>query len=205
MKLERKFVTGFISLVLLLLLTSCNKKKTALPPHTLAPTIAVALPDEIPEQPVPPAPEVSQVPPETPAVKPKPKSRAKNAPKKTTPVAGTTPAAGTAAAPASATAVASARPPRTSATDVPSETALAAAQSIEQVVKQKETTAQLLDSTENSLKSLTRNLSDQEKDMKAQIQSYIAQSHKATTDGDFERAFNLAKKAQLLADGLIKK
>ena len=41
--------------------------------------------------------------------------------------------------------------------------------------------------------------------MKSQIQSYLQQSRKATTDGDFERAFNLAKKAQLLAEALSKK
>ena len=41
--------------------------------------------------------------------------------------------------------------------------------------------------------------------MRTQIQSYLQQSRKATIDGDFERAYNLAKKAQLLADALIKK
>jgi hypothetical protein len=54
-------------------------------------------------------------------------------------------------------------------------------------------------------RNLSRSLNDEEKAMKTQIQSYLQQSRKATTDGDFERAFNLAKKAQLLADALIKK
>jgi ElaB/YqjD/DUF883 family membrane-anchored ribosome-binding protein len=75
----------------------------------------------------------------------------------------------------------------------------------QKVIEQKENTAQIVDATENSLKILTRQLSDDEKAMKTQIQSYLQQSRRATTDGDFERAYNLAKKARLLADALIKK
>ena len=75
----------------------------------------------------------------------------------------------------------------------------------EAITKQKESTAQIVDATENSLKNLSRQLSDAEKAMKTQIESYLQQSRKATTDGDFERAYNLAKKAQLLSEALIKK
>jgi len=63
----------------------------------------------------------------------------------------------------------------------------------------------MVDATENALKGINRSLSDEEKSMRSQIQSYLQQSRKATTDGDFERAYNLAKKAQLLADALVKK
>ena len=63
----------------------------------------------------------------------------------------------------------------------------------------------MLDSTEKSLKSLNHNLSHDEETMVTQIKSYVTQSRKATSDGDFERAYNLAKKAQLLADALVKK
>jgi hypothetical protein len=41
--------------------------------------------------------------------------------------------------------------------------------------------------------------------MVSQIWSYIAQSRKATIDGDLERALNLAKKAHLLSEALAKK
>ena len=75
----------------------------------------------------------------------------------------------------------------------------------EAITRQKENTAQIVDATENSLKNLSRQLNDEEKAMKSQIQSYLQQSRKATTDGDFERAYNLANKAHLLADALIKK
>jgi ElaB/YqjD/DUF883 family membrane-anchored ribosome-binding protein len=97
------------------------------------------------------------------------------------------------------------RPPHNPSSEVPPDIAIAAAMPSEALTKQKESTAQIVDATENSLKNLSRQLSDEEKAMKSQIQSYLLQSRKATTDGDFERAFNLAKKAQLLADALIKK
>ena len=72
-------------------------------------------------------------------------------------------------------------------------------------MQQKEDTTRMVDATENALKGITRSLNDDEKSMKSQIQSYLQQSRKATTDGDFERAFNLAKKAQVLAEALVKK
>ena len=75
----------------------------------------------------------------------------------------------------------------------------------EYVTKQKELTSQIVDATENNLKNLSRQLSDEEKSMRTQIQSYLQQSRKATADGDFERAYNLAKKAQVLAEALVKK
>lgn len=83
--------------------------------------------------------------------------------------------------------------------------AIAAAVPSQTVSKQKEDTAHAVDATESALKSLNRSLSDEEKAMLAQIQSYLQQSRKATTDGDYERAYNLANKAKLLADALIKK
>ena len=62
-----------------------------------------------------------------------------------------------------------------------------------------------MDATENALKGINRPLNEDEKAMRSQIQSYLQQSRKASTEGDFERAFNLAKKAQLLAEALTKK
>ena len=164
------------------------------------------LPEEIPENPETPAPEVAQAPVEPPPVKTKPKKTRITAAKKTTPPANATPAAATPPAPAQQQpdgcqfAAAS-----QSRLEPAPDTAIAAAMPSEAVTKQKENTAQIVDATENSLKNLSRQLSDEEKAMKTQIQSYLQQSRKATTDGDFERAFNLAKKAQLLAEALIKK
>jgi ElaB/YqjD/DUF883 family membrane-anchored ribosome-binding protein len=83
--------------------------------------------------------------------------------------------------------------------------AIAAAIPSKKVSEQKEETAHMVDATENALKALNPPSSDEEKAMRTQIQSYLQQSRKATSDGDFERAFNLAQKAKLLADALVKK
>ena len=146
---------------------------------------------ENPDEPLPP--EDTKKEPEPPPVKTKPKKATRTAAKKTPPPAGTTPATN------NNQTVASLRPP------APPDTAIAAAMPSAAITRQKEDTAQIVDATENSLKNLSRPLNDDEKAMKTQIQSYLQQSRKATTDGDFERAYNLAKKAQLLADALIKK
>jgi outer membrane biosynthesis protein TonB len=66
-------------------------------------------------------------------------------------------------------------------------------------------TQQLLDETENLVRGLNRSLSDDEQAIVAHIRSYVQQSRTAMTDGDYERAHNLAIKAHLLADELVKK
>jgi hypothetical protein len=149
---------------------------------------------------------VAQAPVEPAPVKTKPKKTTRTAQKKTPPPASTTAAASTPPAPSNNNqTVASVRPPRNPASEPPPDTAITAVMPSQKVIEQKENTAQIVDATENSLKILTRQLSDDEKAMKTQIQSYLQQSRRATTDGDFERAYNLAKKARLLADALIKK
>ena len=192
----RKFVTSLLVLALLFA-EACNKKKPVLPPQSLAPTVAVELPAEIPEIPEAPAPEVVQTPVEPPPVRTNPKRTTHSGAKKTAPPV-TAPAAEV--SPPSANnnpPVATLRPPP--------DTAIAAAVSSERIISYKKDTARIVDDTENTLKNISRPLSDDEKSMKAQIQSYLQQSRKATNDGDFERALNLAKKAQLLADALVKK
>lgn len=198
----RKIVTSLF-LVALLLVQGCSKKRVALPPKTQAPTIAVSLPDSIPLEEAPePQPEVTETQPPPPPPTTKPKKAPRNA-KKTNPAPNPT-AANNAQNGKGNQTVASVRPPANPA-DTPPQTVIAAAIPSAQLTQQKEETTRMVDSTENAMKGLTRSLSDDEKSMKSQIQSYLQQSRKATTDGDFERAFNLAKKAQLLADALLKK
>jgi hypothetical protein len=85
-------------------------------------------------------------------------------------------------------------------------TAIAAVVPSETATRDKQTTAELLDSAEKTIKSLDdHSLSDDQKAMVSQIWSFIAQSRKATIDGDLERALNLANKAHLLSDALVKK
>ncbi len=73
-----------------------------------------------------------------------------------------------------------------------------------QAQHQKDTTSQLLASSENILANIRRSLNSGEQDMVTQARNYIAQSRKAIDDGDLERAHNLAIKAHLLADELAK-
>ena len=87
----------------------------------------------------------------------------------------------------------------------PQQGQLTASVSHNDALQQKIDTQQLLDATENSLRGLTRALSSDDQVTVAHIRSYIQQSKNATTDGDFERAYNLALKAHLLSDELVKK
>jgi ElaB/YqjD/DUF883 family membrane-anchored ribosome-binding protein len=207
MTIKRKFVCSVL-LSMFLVLQGCDKKKKAksVPQMMEAPTVAVTLPSELPVSQEPaeqPAPAV-ETPPPAPPPKTKPKKPARtsnSSAKKTTPPASTPPASQPAQGNQT---VASVKPPRNPADPVPS-TVIAAAVPDAQVVQQKEDTSRMVDATENTLKGITRSLSDEEKSMKSQIQSYLQQSRKASTDGDYERAFNLAKKAQLLAEALVKK
>jgi hypothetical protein len=202
MKSVRKFV-GVGSLVLLLVLQGCGKKEnTGLPRQTQAPTVSVVLPDEIPlteGEPEEPTPPVAEPLPTPQPAKTKPKKPPKNSStaKKSNPPAN---APSSSQSAQNTQTIASARPK-----NPPDTAAIAAAIPNYQVTQQKEETTRMVDATENALKGLTRSLNDNEKAMKTQVQSYLQQSRKATTDGDFERAYLLAKKAQVLAEALIKK
>ncbi len=68
-----------------------------------------------------------------------------------------------------------------------------------------QTIEELLQSTDSNLRSISRQLSDNELAMVEQIRTYMAQARTATTDGDLTRANNLALKAHLLSDELVKR
>ncbi|MGA9564353.1 MAG: hypothetical protein WBS19_02400 [Candidatus Korobacteraceae bacterium] len=212
MNFQRKFVTSVL-LLLLLLTEACNKKKPVLPVQAGVPTtVAEVLPDEIPEN---PETEIAEVPRPTPQPQQQTKSKPKKQPrtqaaKKTTPPTNT--AAATPPPPAQSSAatnnqqqVAALRPPHNASPESTPDLAIVAAVPSQQASQQKEDAAHMVDATENELKNINRSLSEDEKAMRTQIQSYLQQARKATVDGDYERAYNLAKKAQLLADALIKK
>ncbi|HKD03274.1 MAG TPA: hypothetical protein VKB77_12630 [Terriglobales bacterium] len=64
---------------------------------------------------------------------------------------------------------------------------------------------QLLDATESNLKQISgRTLNVTQQDTVKQIRSYMDQAHKAVDSGDADRAQNLALKAHLLSDDLVK-
>jgi hypothetical protein len=72
-------------------------------------------------------------------------------------------------------------------------------------LQQKLDTAQLITTTENTLKTVNRQLSGDEQAMVQHIRAFINQSQTATKEGDFGRAFLLAQKARQLSDELAKK
>ena len=64
---------------------------------------------------------------------------------------------------------------------------------------------QLLNATQSNLKQISgRTLNATQQDTVKQIRSYMDQAHKAVDSGDADRARNLALKAHLLSDDLVK-
>lgn len=196
MNIWRQFAASVLALSLLLSV-ACKKKKPQLPPQAQAPIISVPVPDEISETVPPPPPPKQEVPAPEPQ-KPKPPPRHHKKPAQ--------PPANPENPPATSTGnatVAAAHPPPSPAEGTP-DTAIAADVSSQQVSQQKQTTAELLAAAEKNLKSVNRKLNHDEQAMVAQIKTYIDQSRKATSENDFERAYNLATKARLLSDALVK-
>lgn len=199
MNIWRQFAASVL-IFLLLLSVGCKKKKPQLPPQAQAPTIEVPVPDEISETtPPPPLPPKQEAPTPEP---PKPKSQPRHRKKPAQPPAGspeTTPAGSN-----GNSTVAAAHPLPNPAEGTP-DVAIAADVSSEQVSRQKQTTNELLEAAEKNIKSVNRKLTHDEQAMVSQIKTYINQSKKATSENDFERAYNLATKARLLSDALVKK
>jgi len=74
-----------------------------------------------------------------------------------------------------------------------------------QASQERATTDQLNASTEENLKKIAdRQLAPNQQEIVTQIQQFVDQSKKAVVAGDLERAHNLALKARLLSDELLK-
>lgn len=89
--------------------------------------------------------------------------------------------------------------------DTPSPGMISAGMPHSNDIHQRQTTAQLNESTEANIASLRQPLSASQQTLVQQVQSFLAQSRAATTDGDTVRAHNLALKAHLLSDELVRK
>ncbi|MGZ4733329.1 MAG: hypothetical protein ACXVZH_14445 [Terriglobales bacterium] len=77
--------------------------------------------------------------------------------------------------------------------------------SAEQASSQRQSTAQLLTATEDNLKQIaSRQLNSTQQDSVSQIRKYMEQAKAAEATGDVPRAHNLASKALLLSDDLVK-
>lgn len=82
---------------------------------------------------------------------------------------------------------------------------LAPGMSAEQASSQRQSTTQLLATTDANLKEIsTRQLGQTQQDSVSQIRKYMEQAKAAEAAGDVERAHNLASKALLLSDDLVK-
>ena len=82
---------------------------------------------------------------------------------------------------------------------------LAPGMSAEQASSQRQSTTQLLATTDSNLKQIsTRQLGQTQQDSVSQIRKYMEQAKAAEAAGDVERAHNLASKALLLSDDLVK-
>jgi len=192
-----------VMLALMLGASGCKtKKKPNLPPQAQAPTITqpASMTASVPGPPPPasvepsrqlPTPgevEANNIPPQ-PAPKPPRRYPRKTPPKRT--VVENTPEPEA--------------PPPAQTPQQQQQGQLTASVSHNAAVQQKLDSQQLLDATENNLRSLTRTLSSDEQVTVAHIRSYMQQSKNATTDRDYERAYNLALKARLLSDELVKR
>ena len=206
MRIARATVAGIL-LASMLALGGCKKKKPAVPPPQ-AEAPAVTQPEPEAKPPVPAASEPNRPQPEptqpesapaaaaTPA--PKPKTKPRHAAKKTVPPP---------AVEKPAEAPAEKQPTKTVVTEggaQPATPQLSASMPHDKVIHQKLNTNQLLEATDYNVKSIARALSGDEQAMLQHIRSYMQQSRDATKDGDTERAYNLALKAHLLSDELIK-
>jgi len=189
----------------LFLIFGCHKKKPHIPPAETPPTIISQIPIEQEPETGKGADEQNPTPQEqqantTPPAKPAPPKRQKHVPTKkadepekpaTTELAKNTPPT----------------PPRIVIQEgnAPnSASGQMAAGTGKDAASNGQSTQQLIDSTENNLRSIKRQLSQDEESMVTQARDYINGSKQATKDGDFVRAHNLANKAHLLSEELIK-
>ncbi len=77
--------------------------------------------------------------------------------------------------------------------------------SAEQASSQRQSTIQLLAATEGNLKQIeSRQLNSTQQDSVSQVRKYMEQAKTAEAAGDVQRAQNLASKALLLSDDLVK-
>lgn len=196
----RQLSLGLMLSLLLMFATGCffRHKNNQIPPQATAPSIAVPPTAQAGQQPAPP---VQTTPPpassaETGAI-PQPstnqaaKPKTKNHWHKN-----------------SSTSAKQSPPQPAAPPAVPQKAAIAGEPQVQIVAQAPQGTArnteQLRQSTEENLRRVTRQLSDSEQAMLRQARNYIAQSRLAEQDGDLERAYNLAMKANLLSGELAK-
>ena len=204
-------------LAVLLLPSGCTKKKPiAVAPQAQVPTVTTAAPATQPPSNVQPQPNTQAPSPEATTAQPteqQQKIATKPKPKHHNHVAKHNPPPSKPAETPTATAKANLPPATTPPSGAPSQNTvpqnngqqeISVSMDEAQVARQKQLTEELLQSTDVNLKGINRTLNSDELAMVEQVRSYITQSRAATQDGDLIRASNLAQKAHLLSDALIK-
>ena len=201
-----KHLVMAVALAMLVGGAACKKKTPNLPPQAQPPTItqpqpetppAETQPEQIPPATTSPAAETAPEP-TPPSPKLKPHKRKKPAPTTTTPSA------------ESITKPGAAKPGNTGKTIIdntkPSEPNVQISAEVPPGVanQRKQQTEDLLNVAEANMKKVNRTLTDGEQSMQRQVRNFITQSRLAIQDGDFERAYNLATKAQQLSQELVK-
>lgn len=189
----------------LLLVFGCHKKRPPVPPEQEPPTLIAQIPTEPTEPPDtqqqnPPTPEPETKPPDKTAHTPPKHVKHPSTPKKTDKPAEPE-------KPAPAEEARNIPPPKITVqegTTNQGATPPSGAVPGDNSSGVQGTTQQLLDGAENNLRNIKRQLSSNEQAMVQQVNDYITQSKKATTDGDNVRAHILALKARLLSDELVK-
>jgi hypothetical protein len=215
----RNFGVTFVLAVMIFSASGCKKKKPAVPaPQAEAPTITAPEPVTPPttETPAPstPAAEATTTSPAPPPKAKKPRARVAKKPSAGVPTAtnGSTP-------PAAAANNGSTPPPQAPNVTTPSGKVVVPDGSVAEPSNQVSTTTmptvrdnetklsteRSLQATEKDLKAIAFTPSLDQKSMMDQIKTYITQSRTANSDGDVLRASNLAQKARLLCDELLRK
>src|SRR4051812_36413726 len=213
----RNLGVTFVLAVLIFTSVGCKKKKPAVPaPQAEAPTITTPEPATPPatETPAPstPAAEATTTSPAPPPKPKKPRTRAKK------PSAGVPPATN-GSTPGATVANNGTTPPPSPNVTMPSGKVVVPDGSVAEPSNQVSTTTmptvkdneiklnteRSLQATEKDLKAIAFTPSLDQKSMMDQIKTYITQSRTANSDGDVLRASNLAQKARLLCDELLRK
>lgn len=205
MKRQLSFI-GIVALVVSLSGCPFKKHQPPIPQQGQAPTVQ---PEPVPPPVVetPPEPQPVPPPPETPPEK----AEDKTPKKKPSPKKPATPATASQQANQPAASAPPPAPAKTSKLIIQegnspnSEGQLAAGVGLnDSSARAKQTTDQLLQAAQGNLNGINRPLSPEEQAMVAQIKDYMTQARKATDDSDTVRAHNLALKAYLLSDELVK-
>ena len=198
---------GAVALISALVLAGCAKKKpVAVAPQAQAPVVATPAPTPAPQPEAQPAVNVpaTSTPAATQTVQPQQKiaTKSKSKPHNHAAAKRNPPAPRPADTP-TATAKANVPPPNGAPANN-GQQEISVSMNEAQVAQQKQITEELLQSTDANLRGINRNLNSDELAMVEQARSYMAQSRAATQDGDLIRANNLAQKAHLLSDALVK-